>query len=296
MIEVTNLRKAYGALKAVDGISFAISAGETFGLLGPNGAGKTTTLHMLTGALKPDAGTIAINGQHDPTQVEVRRQIGLAPQSLALYEALTGEENLSFFCKLYGFAGAKLKERVQYALELAGLTDRRRDRVDTYSGGMKRRLNLACAIVHEPMVLFLDEPTVGVDPQSRNYLFDTIEALAKQGRTIIYTTHYMEEAQRLCQRVAIMDHGKILALDTVPGLVAQHGGQAMVDVELAEPPANVGSLPAPLDGKRLRYASAKPHEEIQRLAALDLKLTRFAIDQPNLEKVFLNLTGRSLRD
>jgi len=296
MIEVRDLRKAYGSLQAVAGVSFTISPGETFGLLGPNGAGKTTTLHMLTGALVPDAGSVAINGQADPTRVEVRRQIGLAPQSLALYDALTAEENLSFFAKLYGFSGARLKDRVDFALNLAGLTERRRDRVSTYSGGMKRRLNLACAIVHDPRVLFFDEPTAGVDPQSRNYLFDTIETLAKEGRTIIYTTHYMEEAQRLCHRVAIMDHGKILALDTVPALIAHHGGQALVDVELAELPASVDHLPGPLEGNRLRYASDKPFEEVGRLTGLGLKLARFSIDQPNLEKVFLNLTGRTLRD
>ena len=296
MIEITNLRKAYGSLQAVDGVSLTIPTGETFGLLGPNGAGKTTTLHMLTGALRPDSGTVAIHGKTDPTQVEVRRQIGLAPQNLALYESLTAEENLTFFCKLYGFVGEKLRSRVQFALDLAGLTERRRDRVDTFSGGMKRRLNLACAIVHDPQVLFFDEPTVGVDPQSRNYLFETIETLAKQGRTIIYTTHYMEEAQRLCNRVAIMDNGHILAIDQVPALVARHGGPAMVEVELAEVPTDTSCLPAPLDGLRLRYPSPHPLEEVKRLTGLGLQLTRFGIDQPNLENVFLNLTGRKLRD
>jgi ABC-2 type transport system ATP-binding protein len=296
MIDVANLRKAYGSLQAVDGVSFSIPTGETFGLLGPNGAGKTTTLHLLTGALAPDSGAIVINGQQNPARVSVRRQIGLAPQNLALYESLTAEENLTFFCKLYGFTGAKLQERVEFSLDLAGLSERRRDRVDTYSGGMKRRLNLACAIVHDPLVLFLDEPTVGVDPQSRNYLFETIEALAKQGRTIIYTTHYMEEAQRLCRRVAIMDHGKILALDTVPELIAKHGGKTAVDVELAEPPSNLHGLPVPLDGNRLRYETERPADEIQRLAQLGLKMTRFTVDQPSLERVFLNLTGRTLRD
>ena len=296
MIEVTNLRKAYGNLVAVDGVSFTVADGETFGLLGPNGAGKTTTMHMVTGALAPDAGVININGQQAPQRADVRHRLGLAPQSIALYESLTAEENLSFFGKLYGLTGAKLRQRVDFALELSGLIDRRRDLVRTYSGGMKRRLNLACALVHDPSVVFLDEPTVGVDPQSRNHLFDTIEKLAGEGRTIIYTTHYMEEAQRLCDRVAIMDHGKILALDTIPGLIAQNGGQAWIEAELAELPASTAALPAKLEGSKLRYATERPMEEATRLAALGLKLTSFRIDQPDLEKVFLNLTGRSLRD
>jgi linearmycin/streptolysin S transport system ATP-binding protein len=296
MIEVTNLRKYYGSLAAVDGVSFTVADGETFGLLGPNGAGKTTTMHMVTGALTPDAGRININGQQEKARADVRYHLGLAPQSLALYESLTAEENLSFFAKLYGLHGAKLRERVDFTLGLSGLTDRRRDLVKTYSGGMKRRLNLACALVHDPSVVILDEPTVGVDPQSRNYLFDTIEKLAAEGRTIIYTTHYMEEAQRLCDRVAIMDHGKILALDTIPGLIAGYGGKARVEAELAQTPASLADLPAPLDGLKLHYDSDRPFEEGSRLAALGLKLTAFRIDPPDLEKVFLNLTGRSLRD
>jgi len=296
MIEVTTLRKSYGPLVAVDGVTFSVPAGETFGLLGPNGAGKTTTLHMLTGVLVPDAGTITIDGQNDPTRPDVRRRLGLAPQALALYENLSAEENLRFFGKLFGLSGAPLTQRVQFALDLAQLADRRRDLVKTYSGGMKRRLNLVIALIHDPAVLFLDEPTVGVDPQSRNHLFDTIEVLAKQGRTILYTTHYMEEAERLCDRVAIMDHGKILALGTVEELIVQHGGRSAIDAELAEAPTTTSNLPAALDGLHLRYESERPHEEASRLASLGLKLTSFRIDAPNLEKVFLNLTGRSLRD
>jgi ABC-2 type transport system ATP-binding protein len=296
MIQVNDLCKSYGALRAVDGISFSVAQGETFGLLGPNGAGKTTTIHMMTGALWPDAGRIAINGQADPTQAEVRSHIGLAPQALALYDMLTGEENVSFFARLYGLSGARLRERVSHALELAGLVDRRKDRVGAFSGGMKRRLNLACALVHDPPVIFLDEPTAGVDPQSRNYLFETIERLADQGKTILYTTHYMEEAQRLCDRVAIMDSGKILALGTVEVLIAQHGGRALVEVELEHVPDTPASLPGPLDGKMLRYESAQPQEEAWRLTQVGLRFTSFHIEKPNLEKVFLNLTGRRLRD
>ncbi len=296
MIRATGLRKAYGSLVAVDGVSLEIRPGETFGLLGPNGAGKSTTLHMLVGALRPDAGEVSINGATDPTQPALRRQIGFAPQAEALYDELTGAENVSFFGRLYGLAGTKLRERVDWALEFAGLADRRNDRVKGYSGGMKRRLNLVCALVHDPSFVLLDEPTAGVDPQSRNHLLASIEAYAKQDRTILYTTHYMEEAQRLCSRVAIMDRGKILALDTVDGLIAAHGGRAHVEAELAHEPPAGATLPAPLEGRKLVFDTDRPFEEAARLSALGVQFDTFHVDRPNLETVFLNLTGRRLRD
>ena len=250
-IEVRDLRKSYGPNVAVNGISFEVREGECFGLLGPNGAGKTTTLHMLVGTLRPDSGEVRIHGEPDPTRASVRLRIGVAPQSLAIYQDLTGQENLEFFARLYGLEGGRLRERVEMALEFVGLTSRRKDRVATYSGGMQRRLNLVCGLLHDPSVILLDEPTVGVDPQSRNLLFDNIEALKRLGRTIVYTTHYMEEAERLCDRVAIVDHGAILALDTVENLRRTHGG----------PPVR-----------------------------------RVIEESPHLEAVFLNLTGRTLRD
>jgi len=296
MIEVRDLRKSYGSLRAVDGVSFDLHPGETFGLLGPNGAGKTTTIHLMVGVLKPDAGSVRINGGADPTRPDVRRQIGIAPQAQALYADLTGEENLAFFARLYGLAGARLAERVAWALEFSGLADRRKHAVRTYSGGMQRRLNLAVALVHDPPVLFLDEPTVGVDPQSRNHIFDSIEALKKQGRTILYTTHYMEEAQRLCDRVAIMDRGKILALDTVSGLLDAHGGRSVIRAELESVPADTAALPGRLEGNTLVIETPKPLEEVARLAQLGLKLSALHVTRPNLETVFLELTGRSLRD
>ena len=296
MIEVRDLRKSYGSLRAVDGVSFDLHPGETFGLLGPNGAGKTTTIHLMVGVLKPDAGSVRINGGADPTRPDVRRQIGIAPQAQALYADLTGEENLAFFARLYGLAGARLAERVAWALEFSGLADRRKHAVRTYSGGMQRRLNLAVALVHDPPVLFLDEPTVGVDPQSRNHIFDSIEALKKQGRTILYTTHYMEEAQRLCDRVAIMDRGKILALDTVSGLLDAHGGRSVIRAELESVPADTAALPGRLEGATLVIETPKPLEEVARLAERGLKLTALHVTRPNLETVFLELTGRSLRD
>lgn len=228
-IEVHELKKSYGSICAVDGISFEVGVGECFGLLGPNGAGKSTTINCIVGALRPDGGTVRIDGEADPTRPAVRMKIGIAPQPIALYEDLTGEENLVFFGSLYGLGGGRLKERVNTALELSGLTPRRKDRVGAYSGGMQRRLNLVCGILHDPPVILLDEPTVGVDPQSRNLIFDNIEAMKRLGRTIVYTTHYMEEAQRLCDRVGIVDKGKILALDTVENLRRAHGGPPAVE-------------------------------------------------------------------
>ncbi|MBN1478616.1 ABC transporter ATP-binding protein [Candidatus Sumerlaeota bacterium] len=296
MIRVQDLRKHYGPIRAVDGISFEIERGETFGLLGPNGAGKTTTIHMIAGILPPDAGSVEINGSSDPTRASVRSQLGVAPQALALYEELTGEENLAFFGRLHGLRGATLRGRVQWALEFAELTERRRSLVKTYSGGMKRRLNLAIALIHEPPALLLDEPTVGVDPQSRNHIFGRIEDLRRRGLTVLYTTHYMEEAQRLCDRVAIMDHGKMLDVGTVDELISRHGGVSVIEAELERPPESTVSLPGTLEGTSLRIETTKPLEEVARLAELGVRITALKVHRPDLETVFLALTGRRLRD
>jgi len=296
MITARNLTKRYGQLVAVDDISFEIQPGEAFGLLGPNGAGKSTTINMLSGALSADSGVVEIDNAADPTQPRVRRKLGLAPQALALYGELTGEENVSFFGSLYSLTGTKLKERVAWSLEFVGLTDRRSDRARTYSGGMQRRLNLACAVVHDPPVLLLDEPTVGVDPQSRSLIFEKIEEFKALGRTILYTTHYMEEAERLCDRVAIIDRGKILALDTVDNLIATHGGEAILEGELIAVPEDTTTLPGTVDGTHLRVDTDQPLEMVSQLAAEGHRFRSLRIDRPDLEKVFLNLTGRRLRD
>jgi ABC-2 type transport system ATP-binding protein len=294
MMAVEQLTKRFGSLTAVAGLSFDLRPGETFGLLGPNGAGKTTTILMLMGALRPDAGRITLDGQ--AMSPALRRRLGVAPQSLALYENMTGEGNLRFFGSLYGLRGTSLAGRVGWALDLAGLAARRRDRVATYSGGMKRRLNLACALVHDPAVVLVDEPTVGVDPQSRNHIFEALEHLRDAGRTILYTTHYMEEAERLCDRVAIMDHGRVLALDTVDGLIAAHGGDSVIRAELAEPaPAGV-ELPGRLDGRSIRIETAAPSEVLRTLAGSGVRLGSLVLERPDLERVFLSLTGRTLRD
>jgi len=296
MIEVRSLHKAFQSLNAVDDLSFQIRNQETFGLLGPNGAGKTTTISMITGVLKPDSGSIAIDGIDDPSVADARRSIGIAPQELALYDNLTAEENLTFFARLYGLSNRVLRERVDWALEFAGLTDRRRGRVHTFSGGMQRRLNLAAALVHDPQVILLDEPTVGVDPQSRNHIFESIEQLKAEGRTILYTTHYMEEAQRLCDRVAIMDHGKILDLDTIDALIGRHGGRSVVKAQLQRAPQDDVQLPAELDGLSLRFETEQPLEDIGRLSSSGVAFHTLEVARPDLETVFLTLTGRSLRD
>lgn len=294
MIEVASVQKSFGDLKAVDGLSFEIGTGEAFGLLGPNGAGKTTTISMLVGLLKPDAGSVRVLGR-DPTLASCRRSIGIAPQSLSLYEELSGRENLEFFGSLYGLGGAALSKRVDWALDFAGLQDRAKDRIGTYSGGMKRRINIAVALIQDPKVLLLDEPTVGVDPQSRNHIFESIEQLKSDGMTIIYTTHYMEEAQRLCDRVAIVDQGKLMALDTVPKLLEQHGGTSMVQAELESFPESI-QLPGELEGQTIRFASERPLEEVATLTSKGVKFQTLNVARPDLESVFLNLTGRRLRD
>jgi ABC-2 type transport system ATP-binding protein len=277
-------------------VDFEIGRGESFGLLGPNGAGKTTTINLMVGLLKPDAGSVRVDGCGDPRLPAIRRSIGIAPQSLSLYDDLSARENLVFFGRLYGFEGALLRQRVDWSLEFACLADRQRDRVKTFSGGMKRRLNLACALVHDPRVLLLDEPTVGVDPQSRNHIFDSIEQLQRDGRTIIYTTHYMEEAQRLCDRVAIMDHGRVLDLDTVDNLIDRHGGRAVIKARLQHPPAPSTNLPGDRNGLDWRYEAERPLEEISRLAGQGVMFASLEVTRPDLETVFLTLTGRSLRD
>jgi ABC-2 type transport system ATP-binding protein len=296
MIEAQKLRKAYGSLLAVEDVSLSVPAGATLGLLGPNGAGKSTTISLLTGLLTPDAGTISIAGSPDPRRADARARLGVVPQSLAIYEELTGRENLHFFGRLYGLQGGDLKKKTDQTLDFVGLTDRAHSLVSAYSGGMKRRLNMAAALLHDPQVLLFDEPTVGMDPQSRNLLFERIEALKAQGRTILYTTHYMEEAERLCDRVAIIDHGRILAEGAVEELVRAHGGPARAEIDLECPPPDTASLPGTLDGLRLTFTSDNVFAEIARLVTSGLAIREMRVVRPGLEQVFLNLTGRSLRD
>ncbi|MGB4099733.1 MAG: ABC transporter ATP-binding protein [bacterium] len=281
VIHLEDLKKTYGDTVAVADLSLKISSGEVFGLLGPNGAGKTTTVSMAAGLLRPDSGRVDIGGKGSPENPEVRRLIGIAPQAIALYDELTAEENLFFFGRLQQLHGTYLKNRVEESLDFVGLIDRKRDRAGIFSGGMKRRLNLAAALIHQPKVVFMDEPTAGVDPQSRNALFDNVTLLKNSGVTILYTTHYMEEAQKLCDRVAIVDHGRLIALGTVNELIAAHGGKSVVIAERED--------------RQFRIETNDPVGELVRLQNGG-NLQRFSVESPTLENVFLTLTGRSLRD
>lgn len=281
LVRIDGLVKRFGSLTAVDGVSLQIGAGEVFGLLGPNGAGKSTTINMIMGLIAPDAGSVTLPDGGVPRDPQARRSVGLAPQTLSLYEELTGRENLELFATLYGVRGPARRERVARLLEFAGLSGRAGDRVKAYSGGMKRRLNLAAAIVHDPPVVLLDEPTAGVDPQSRNRLFELVEHLRDEGKAVVYTTHYMEEAQRLCDRVAIIDRGRVLALDTVDGLLRAHGGASVVIVERA--------------GIEQRFETHDPVGKVREVLAGG-EATGLRIDRAGLEAVFLSLTGRTLRD
>ena len=298
--EVSALKKSFGDIHAVNGLSFAIQQGETLGLLGPNGAGKTTVISLLVGLLKPDSGSVLIGNSScaemgDPTLTAARRLLGVAPQALSIYETMSAQENLDFFGRLYGLSGKKLRDRVNWCLHFAQLQDRAKSYAGTFSGGMKRRLNIAVALIHEPAILLLDEPTVGVDPQSRNHIFESIESLRERGMTILYTTHYMEEAERLCDRVAIVDHGKLLALNSVTKLIDQYGGASVVTGDLAERPKEI-EFPGELTGKSIRFASNTPLQDVAALSAQGVAFQTLNIARPNLENVFLTLTGRSLRD
>jgi len=302
MIKADNLKKRYGDVVAVDDVSFEVKKGETFGLLGPNGAGKTTTIQLLCGLIKPDSGTVALGGKTDPSLAEVRSSLGVVPQALAIYEELSARQNLRFFGRIYGLSGRQLKERVDNCLEIAGLRKRSNDRASKYSGGMKRRLNMVCSFLHEPPLLLLNEPTVGVDPQSRNLIFDTIEGMKNQGRTIIYTTHYMEEAQRLCDRVAILDHGRILDMDSVDNLIKKQGGPSHIEAEfekLSSPDSikkYIDSENVQFEETKIRFETSRPMESLAMLNRSGVRFDSLKVQTANLEDVFLNLTGRRLRD
>jgi ABC-2 type transport system ATP-binding protein len=343
ILELIDIRKRYGDIAAVDGVSLAVGAGEVFGLLGPNGAGKTTLLSIAAGLLRADGGTVKLAGRRFTRDSRDRRHlVGMGTQDLAIYPELTGRENLRFFGKLYGLSGKGLHSRVDAVLDAVGLTERAGDRAGTYSGGMKRRLNLAAAIVHGPKLLFLDEPTTGVDPQSRNHIFEQVKALNAAGLTVIYTSHYMEEVQALCRRIAIIDNGVLRACDTLPNLLKRLDATVRVTVANAPPdfdqvltaipgvkrvkptplpplPSGRGELAHGQPGTSPDAAALSPSlqgggrgvgsfaltvEEVgpvlariaSECAARGAELTAATTSEPTLERVFLNLTGRELRD
>jgi ABC-2 type transport system ATP-binding protein len=312
ILSIKNLRKAYGGHVAVDDVSFDVHDGEMFGLLGPNGAGKTTTLSIVSGLLLPSGGAVFIkNRQVRASDRDLRRHLGIVPQDLAIYGQLTARENLSFFGELYGLAGSHLRDRVDQVLKTIALDHRANRRADTFSGGMKRRLNLGCAIVHQPDLLLLDEPTVGVDPQSRNHIFEEIKRVNASGMTVVYTSHYMEEVQALCPRVAIMDHGRVIACDTVPALLGSLLGKVRFRLTgLPNPSAN--GLLEPLGTVTgVEQVSSFDSNGVE-VTCRDVKLTLARVaavlaekgyqphdvqtEEPNLETVFLHHTKRDVRD
>jgi ABC-2 type transport system ATP-binding protein len=306
-LAVRDVRKRYGKFDALSGVSFGVAKGEMFGLLGPNGAGKTTLLSILSGLMDATAGEVLLDGRRlTPRERDMRHLVGIVPQDLAIYPDLTARENLTFFGQLYGLGGADLDGRVRQVLEAVALSDRADDRAGTFSGGMKRRLNLGVSVLHGPQLLFLDEPTTGVDPQSRNHIFEEVRRLNANGMTVIYTSHYMEEVEALCTRVGIIDHGKLIACDTLAGLLKLLEGRVRFRVREVTPALRerLKALPgvhvASEDGHTVELSCEDAAKTLVRLVAvlneLNLELTRLEAQEPNLERVFLHLTGRGLRD
>jgi ABC-2 type transport system ATP-binding protein len=316
ILEARNLVKKYGDFTAVKDVNLAIQEGEILGLLGPNGAGKTTLISMITGLLEPTSGHVTVEGLDlESDKNAVKAKLGLVPQELALYPTLSARDNLAFFGSIYGLGGKDLRERVEAMLDMVQLVERADEAIDTYSGGMKRRINIAAGLLHQPKVLLLDEPTVGVDPQSRNAIFEAVEALNRAGMTVIYTTHYMEEAQRLCHRVAIIDEGQIIALDTPAALIRSLGGGILV-LGLEDPEAGPGAervqavvdriaeLPAvkstSRDDGHFKIEVHRFQEALMSILditnEMDVRITSMEKWEPNLESVFLHLTGKRLRE
>ena len=309
VLECRGLRRRFGEIVAVDGVGFGIDAGETYGLLGPNGAGKTTTISMIAGLLERDGGEVTVAGQPMTTRsVRAKGALGYVPQDLAIYPDLSGRENLMFFARLYGMPTAEAKRRTAEVLDLTGLADRAGDQTKQYSGGMKRRLNIGIGLLHRPELLILDEPTVGVDPQSRNAILESVEALSGAGMAVLYTTHYMEEAERLCDRIGIIDHGKLIAEGTRSDLVGMVGEGDQVRLsatgDLSGAAAGLASRSWVREAKALdggiglvvENARSELPDILTDVAASGVAVKSVEIHEPDLEAVFLHLTGRALRE
>ena len=308
-LRCTQLVRRFGDRTAVDDVSFVIGPGETYGLLGPNGAGKTTTISMIAGILEPDGGAVEIEGRTVSLRDrDAKRALGFVPQQIALFDDLSATENLRFFGGLQGLRGAELTRRIAETLDLVGLADRAGDRISTFSGGMQRRANIAVGLLHRPRLLVLDEPTVGVDPQSRNQILESIERLGDAGLAVLYTTHYMEEAERLCDRVGIIDAGRLIAEGTRRELVAQVGQHDRLVVRCDGPvdglAAAVGNISGVLDVHRVEHelevattdAAGVLASIVAAAPATGVTITGIEVREPNLEAVFLHLTGKALRD
>jgi ABC-2 type transport system ATP-binding protein len=305
MLTIENVTKRFGEIVALDRVSLSLARGEFFGLLGPNGAGKTTLMSLVAGLRAPDSGSISISGQRvGPNAMAPRHELGFVPQGIALYEELSAEENLRLFGKLYGLAGQELRARVDHGLHAAQLFERRQDKVQTYSGGMKRRINVVASILHRPALLLCDEPTVGVDPQSRNAIFEFLQRLNGDGMTIVYSTHYMEEATRLCSRIAIIDHGRLLALGTLDELLTHLPFSELVRIARNDQTtaqmqalAEYGEITKAEDAYLFKLRDGLRFSEFFAAAEeLGLPYRYFNIRRPTLEDLFLHLTGKNLRD
>ena len=311
IIKIENLIKRYSNKLAVDNLSLDIEEGEIFGLLGPNGAGKSTTIKIITGLLGLNSGSVKVGGfdlSDKTSRINAKRIIGLVPQDLAIYSNMSAMDNLLFFGRLYGLRGKKLKDRAEEALEFVGLKDREFEKPKKFSGGMKRRLNIACALVHQPKVIILDEPTVGIDPQSRNHILESVKELNRRGSTIIYTSHYMEEAESLCHRVGIIDNGKLIALGTKQELKNMIAQDEKLLLKITTPSFNVldevkkmrGVKSAAFNDDVLEIITTNGQQQLQdilfTLAKHDVKVKNFNIIEPDLESLFLYLTGKNLRD
>lgn len=311
ILKTENLSKSFGDVHAVRGVSFGIGRGEIFSLLGPNGAGKTTTISMLSCLIEPTGGDAYIDGHSIRREPHAVKQVlGVVPQEIALYQSLSAHENLRFWGQMYGMGGKALQARIDEVLDIVGLADRAKDRIDTFSGGMKRRINIAVGLLHRPKLVFMDEPTVGIDPQSRRNILDTVKDLNQQGMTVLYTTHYMEEAQELSDRIGIIDHGKLIALGTQDELTELVGQEDVVELHVGELQTTADFLKAlqKAPGVRqvdsvngtVRLIAADGNAALPAVIATageyDAQITTVSVQEPNLEAVFLHLTGRALRD
>ncbi|MFD0714100.1 ABC transporter ATP-binding protein [Paenibacillus sp. GCM10027626] len=309
IVEVKNLIKRYNDFLALDHISLSIQEGEIFGLLGPNGAGKSTTMGILSGLTEYDGGEVLFLGKPvGRKQMESKRELGIVPQDIALFEDLSAQENLDYFGRLYGLKGSLLKERIQEALAFTGLTERKNDKPKGYSGGMKRRLNIACAIIHHPKLIIMDEPTVGIDPQSRNHIMQSIKELNRMGSTIIYTTHYMEEVEEICTKIAIVDKGRVIAQGTKEELKSLVSSEEKLIIELSSVNFTMveaikkihGISECVVNGNLLEIIGKKGEHNVSRIiqviSEMDGEILSLNVEKPSLEAVFLTLTGRSLRD
>ncbi|MEC1646134.1 ABC transporter ATP-binding protein [Bacillus halotolerans] len=311
MLQAENIKKAYGKKTIVKGISFSLKKGESFGLLGPNGAGKSTTIFMISGLVPLDGGEITVGGYVIGKDTnKAKQKIGIVPQEIALYPTLTAQENLVFWGKMYGLTHGEAKKRSAEVLEYVGLTERAKDKIETFSGGMKRRINIGAALMHKPELLIMDEPTVGIDPQSRNHILETVKQLNETGMTVIYTSHYMEEVEYLCDRIGIIDQGEMIAIGTKNDLCSRLGGDTIIQMTVSG--ADEGFLSAirslahvndvTVNESELKIEVAAAHHEkvvtslLAEAAAHQTNLLSLQVQEPNLERLFLNLTGRTLRD